>query len=271
MRFHKFLFEDLYGQNAEKILFDLSQKHDKTEILKKLQVQLSSNRDNPQKSKEISKAIQILLRNKNPIGKPIEDFQKKFGIKIENNGCNISLETIKYLDDCFSELQNKKIPYPKTLIFTKDTKEFKYKESKFKIKMSDIAAFSMAKYETKRIPVIILNNEAIKQKELKSIFENNEDNWFSTSNIKHAIVHEVGHFHHCMRVGDYQDFIEEAESNFPQEDDEWYEALKEVSGYGSYNVGEFYAEVFAAWILEQKQFSPRIKKFFNYLNQKREI
>ena len=97
MRFHKFLFEDLYGQQAEKILFDLSQKHDKTEMLKKLQVQLSSNRDNPQKSKEISKAIQILLRNKKPIGKPIEDFQKKLWLKkkfvVATNYC-ITLDRI---------------------------------------------------------------------------------------------------------------------------------------------------------------------------------
>jgi len=270
MRFKQFLNEKIYDKTAEQIISVLSKKHDKTDILKKLQVELSRVKNDPIKFKEISRAIQIILRNKKPMGKSIEDFKKKFGFKIENNGCNISNETIQYLDDTFSFLKTKSIEFPKTLVFAKDSKEFSYKKTKYNIESGSIAAFGMAKTSRKREPILIFNNDALKIDELKTTFEElNSGHWFSSSDIRHVIVHEIAHYFHYMRCPTYEDFLDQAEGEFPHKDvEEWIQYVRDnVSGYAAESNGEFYAEVFAAGVLGRKHFPKRIIKYFNHMNK----
>ena len=269
MRLKKFINERVYDKPAEQILSTLSKKHDKTDILKKLSNELSLVKNDLKKSQEVSRAIQILLRNKKPIGKPIEDFKKKFKLKIENNGCNISNETVQYLDDTFTFLKEKGIEYPKTLVFAKDSKDFSYKKTKYNIEDGSIAAFGMAKTSRKREPILIFNNDALKIDELETTFnELNNDHWFSSSDIRHPILHEIGHYFHYMRCPTYDEFLDQSEGEFPHKDlEEWVQYVRDnVSGYAAESNGEFYAEVFAAGVLGRKKFPKRIMKYFNHIS-----
>ena len=64
---------------AEQIIYELAKKHDKTSILKKLQSELSQAEKNSQRRKEIARAIQLVLRNKEAIGISIDKFKENFG------------------------------------------------------------------------------------------------------------------------------------------------------------------------------------------------